>query len=106
MNRSLRCRINDMRVFSLRTLREFWEQHPEAETPLRTWFRNAERTEWNNLSEVKTTYPHADLVGNFTVFNIGGNKYRLIVRVDYQYKRVFIRAILTHPEYDQGDWKE
>ena len=95
-----------MRVFSLRTLRDFWERYPDAETPLKTWFRNAERAEWNNLSEVKTTYPHADLVGDFTVFNIGGNKYRLIVRVDYQYKRVFILAILAHSEYGQGDWKE
>jgi len=95
-----------MRVFSLKPLRNFWEQYPDSKLPLRVWFRVAEMAEWNNLSEVRATYPHADLVGDLTVFNIGGNKYRLIVDMDYQYKRVFVKAILTHSEYDQGDWKK
>ena len=99
-----------MRVFSLRTLREFWEQHPDAETPLRAWHRLALKANWQTLAEVRSEISNADAVhtrsGVLTVFNIGGNKYRLIVRMRYEFQRIFIRAILTHEEYDEGKWKE
>ena len=94
-----------MRVISLRILREFWEIYPDAETPLRTWYRIALIEEWQNLSEIRRTFPHADSVGDLTVFNIGGNKYRLIVRIRYDFQLINIRAVLTHKEYDKGDWK-
>jgi len=94
-----------MRVISLRTLREFWEIYPDAETPLRTWYRIALMEEWQNPSEVRGMFPHADSVGDLTVFNIGGNKYRLIVRIRYDFQLINIRAVLTHKEYDKGDWK-
>jgi mRNA interferase HigB len=60
---------------------------------------------WQNLAELKQTFPSADLVKKFTVFNIGGNKYRLIVYIDYECQIIFIRHILTHAEYDKDDWK-
>jgi len=94
-----------MRVISFKTLREFWEIDPDAETPLRTWHHIALIEEWKNLSEVRGMFPHADAVGDLTVFNIGGNKYRLIVRIRYDFQLINIRAVLTHKEYDKGDWK-
>jgi len=64
------------------------------------------RASWRSLVEVRRTYPHADLVGSVTVFNIAGNKYRLIVRIHYASQAIYIRCVLTHAEYDKGDWKE
>lgn len=61
---------------------------------------------WPNFVELRKIFPSADQVGNFTVFNIGGNKYRLITFIDYTYQKVFIRAVLTHAEYDKDDWKK
>jgi mRNA interferase HigB len=63
------------------------------------------RANWRTPAEMKIVYPNADLVGRRTVFNISGNKYRLIARVNYQTQRVFVLYILTHAEYDRGDWK-
>ncbi len=100
-----------MRVISLKRLREFWERHPDAEEPLRLWYRTALHAEWRSLSEVRRTYPHADGVrvpdgGTLTVFNVGGNKYRLIARVRYDYRLINVRCVMTHAAYDRGDWKE
>ena len=99
-----------MRVISLRSLREFWEKHPDAEVPLRIWYRLALRAEWQNLSDVRRLISNADAVhtdsGVLTVFNIRGNNYRLIVRIIYEFQRIYIRAVLTHSEYDEGSWKE
>jgi mRNA interferase HigB len=64
------------------------------------------RASWRSLVEVRGTYPHADLVGSVTVFNIAGNKYRLIARIQYASQAIYIRCVLTHAEYDKGDWKE
>ncbi len=99
-----------MRVISLKLLREFWTKYPDAEQPLRHWYKNATQSTWRNLHEVRQTYPHADAIAGadetLTVFNIGGNKYRLIVRIRYDYQLVNIRAVMTHPEYDEGNWRE
>lgn len=99
-----------MRVISLRLLREFWERHPDAERPLRLWYRVALAAHWRSLRDVRATYPHADAVGagksTLTVFNIGGNKYRLVARIRYDYELVNIRRVLTHRDYDDGKWKE
>jgi mRNA interferase HigB len=98
-------------VISLKRLREFWERHPDAEVPLRAWYRIALGAEWESLRDVRATYPHADGVETesgevLTVFNIGGNKYRLVTRIRYDYQLVNIRTVLTHAEYDKGKWKE
>ena len=95
-----------MHVIKLTTLRQFWEAHPKSEMALRLWYTRAKQVSWQNLAEVKAVYPSADKVGRLTVFNIGGNKYRLIVRIEYERQEIYIRHILTHKEYDKGNWKD
>jgi mRNA interferase HigB len=100
-----------MRVISLKLLREFWEQHPDAQRPLRQWYKTAVHAEWSSLQDARRDYPHADGVWTesgetLTVFNIAGTKYRLIARIRYDYQLVNIRAVLTHKQYDEGRWKD
>ena len=87
-----------MRVISLRLLREFWEKHADAERPLRSWFKTVRRAEWRSLKDVRSTYASADGVANrrgeiLTVFNIGGNKYRLVARIRYEWRLINVRPI-------------
>ena len=98
-------------MISQRTLQEFWARYPDAREPLREWFKTAGAANWRNLGDVRRVYPHADGVptrhgGTLTVFNICGNKYRLIVRIRYDWKLVNIRSVLTHAVYDREAWKE
>ncbi len=86
-------------------MRDFWEIYPDAEQPLRAWFREVKNASWENPAEVKQLYGSVDFVGERTVFNIGGNKYRLIVLIDYVRHGVLIRFIGTHEEYDNIDVK-
>ena len=87
-----------------RTLREFWDRHPGAEQPLRAWFDDVRRTDWRSPADVKRAYANASIVGeNRVVFNIGGNKYRLIVAVNYPYRMCYIRFVGTHKAYDRID---
>ncbi len=100
-----------MRVISLKSLREFWQRYPDAEQPLRQWYKTAALAEWNSLQDTRRDYPHADGVRNndgdtLTVFNIAGNKYRLVARIRYDYQLINIRAVLTHAEYDDEKWKD
>jgi mRNA interferase HigB len=95
-----------VRVISKKALREFWEQHADAEVPLRAWYAATTKATWSNLAEVRQTINSADVVGNLTIFNIGGNKYRLIVAIHYDRQMIFIRHVLTHAEYNRGRWKE
>ena len=95
-----------MHVISLKKLRTFWAEHPDAERPLRTWFKVVSHAVWANFGEVRALYPQADQVGKFTVFNIGGNKYRLIAVIHHNRGKVFVRHVLAHKEYDKGKWKE
>lgn len=95
-----------MHIITRSRLMEFWSLHSSAERGLLLWYKLASSATWQNLVELREVFPSADLVGNFTVFNIGGNKYRLITLIDYTYQKVFIRAVLTHAEYDKDDWKK
>jgi mRNA interferase HigB len=98
-----------MRIISRKTLRQFWERRPyaDSEQPLRAWFREASRADWKNPAEVKTAYRSASIVGkDRVVFNIAGNKYRLVVRVNYAYRVVYVRFVGTHRQYDRIDVKE
>jgi mRNA interferase HigB len=95
-----------MHIISKTVLRKFWEKHPNAEKALISWHKLTEHSQWKHLDDVRKTFPHADLVGNLTVFNIGGNTYRLITRIDYLRQKVYMRAVLTHAEYDKGNWKK
>lgn len=84
---------------------EFSERHRDALVPLMNWYRITRRAEWDSLADVRSDFAHADIVGRRTVFNIHGNDYRLIARVNYQTRRFFILHILTHIEYSKGDGK-
>jgi mRNA interferase HigB len=98
-----------MRIISRRALRQFWERRPyaDSEQPLRAWFREASRADWKNPAEVKRAYRSASIVGkDRVVFNIAGNKYRLVVRINYAYRVVYVRFVGTHRQYDQIDVKE
>ena len=94
-----------MRVISKPAILKFSERHPDALVPLMNWYRITRRADWGSLAEVRRDFAHADIVGRRTVFNIHGNNYRLIARVNYKTKRVFILHILIHVEYSKGDWK-
>jgi mRNA interferase HigB len=94
-----------MRVISRKRLREFGEVHADAWEPLDAWYKVASRMDWQSLVEVQKTYPKAEAVGNFTVFNIKGNRYRLIVDLLYRRRRIYIKYVLTHAEYDKDNWK-
>ena len=95
-----------MRVISRKTLREFWEQHPDSESPLSRWFKLMENTDFTSFEDLRTTFPAADKVGDLIVFNIAGNKYRLIVAIHFNRGRVYVRHVLTHQEYNRGAWKQ
>jgi mRNA interferase HigB len=93
-------------VVAQKTLRAFWEKHPDAAVPLKAWYRTCRRTQWRDLSDIREVYPHADRVGKCTVFNIGGNKYRLVVKIEYGIKTIFIKAVMTHSKYSKGGWED
>jgi mRNA interferase HigB len=93
-----------LRVIAKRTLREFWEKHSDAEQPLKAWYDEAENATWKTTHNIKERYPSASILNeNRVVFNIKGNKYRLVVKVNYDYAIVWIRFVGTHAEYDKID---
>ena len=95
--------VASMHVLSLGPLRDFWTREPDAETPLKTWFKIVSAAAWNNFAELKATFGSADAVGDSRViFNIGGNKYRIVARIAYSpFYRVMVKFVGTHEEYDQ-----
>lgn len=95
-----------MHVISKKRLREFWAGHPEAERPLRRWYKIVTGTVWETFADVRATYAQADQVGKWTIFNVGGNKYRLIAVIHFDRGKVFVRHVLTHADYARGDWQE
>ncbi len=94
-----------MHIVSRRALRLFWEQHPDSEAVLVRWFKVVRQTRFRNFTELRAPFPSADKVGDWIVFNIGGNKYRLIASVHFNRGKVYVRHVLTHQEYDRGSWK-
>ena len=99
-----------MRIISIKTLREFWQRRPDAERPLKDWFRTTEAARWRNFLEVRQIFASADTVkaasGNtVTVFDIGGNKFRLIAAIHHNTGTVYALLVLTHREYDAEKWK-
>jgi mRNA interferase HigB len=95
-----------MHVITRKRLNEFVKQHPESKAALTQWYKRVKAKNYVNLNELHQDFPAADLVEELTVFNIGGNNYRLIAAIHYNRHKLYIRAILTHSEYDKGDWKE
>jgi mRNA interferase HigB len=94
-----------VRVISRPALLKFAERHADALAPLMNWYRITRLVDWRSLTDVRMDFAHADIVGRRTVFNIHGNRYRLIARVNYATKRVFVLHVLTHTEYSKGTWK-
>lgn len=93
-----------MRIIARSTLREFWQTYPDSEQSLKAWFYDVSRASWQSPSDVKNVYANASIIGNNrVVFNIKGNRYRLIVHVRYDIGIVFIRFIGTHQDYDKID---
>ena len=95
-----------MRIISKKKLREFWEEHPRAQAPLEAWYQVAKNAEWESFDDVRQTFNTADQVDRFTVFNIGGNKYRLIAVIHFNRGKLYVRHVLTHAEYDEEKWKD
>lgn len=94
-----------MRIISERRLREFWQQHPESENAMRELIMTLRLADWKNFSDVRRTFNHADIYGGCVIFDVGGNKYRIIGKIAYQHKIVFVRFVLTHKEYDEKKWQ-
>lgn len=94
-----------MRVITKRKIREFGKLHPAAVDPLERWLRVVRNAKPANPVELKRIFGTADFVGGLTVFDIGGNKYRLIAFVHYSNEIVYLKHLLTHRQYDQRDWK-
>lgn len=93
-----------MNIIKEQTIRAFYDKHPDAKDWLITWLARARKASWKNPHEVQMDYPSVDQVGDQRmVFNVKGNKYRLVVRFSFQYKHVFIKLFGTHPEYDKID---
>ncbi len=95
-----------MHIITWRAPAMFMRKHPDSENALRAWRHLVERASWRNFAELRSDYAGADQVGKFTVFNIGGNKYRLVAAVHFNRRKVFVRHILTHKDYDRGHWKD
>jgi mRNA interferase HigB len=88
-------------VISRRALSEFWTTHPEARGPLAAWFRVLEGNEFDDFHSIRRAFRSADYVAPFTVFDVGGNRYRVVTVIHYNRQRVYIRRVLTHAEYDR-----
>lgn len=95
-----------MNVISKRGLFERAARFADARSALQVWFDTAVEAEWKNLEDVRKSFPPTDTVGDLAIFNIRGNRYRLIVRMVFLYKRIYIKEFLTHAEYSKGGWKK
>lgn len=96
-----------MRIIAKKALRECWERYPDAKDPLLAWYRVVEKEDWDTPAKIKGKYRNASIVGNNrVVFNIKGNTYRLVVRINYLQRIVYIRFVGTHAEYDSVDVQE
>lgn len=96
-----------VRIIAIKRLKDFWKKHPDAEQPLRAWYSEVSKADWEKPSEIIKVYRTVSiLVNNRVVFNIKGNDYRLIVTINYAYRLVYIRFIGTHKEYDKINAEE
>ncbi|OCX50984.1 addiction module toxin RelE [Mucilaginibacter sp. PPCGB 2223] len=93
-----------MRVIAKSTLREFWLKHADCEQALKAWYLETDKSNWKHPNDIKVEYPSASILpDNRVVFNIKGNSYRLIVKINYAYQMCWIRFVGTHAEYDKID---
>ena len=94
-----------MHIISRKALRLFWEKHPGSKGSLSRWFKIVDRSTFDSFEALRATFPSADQVEGLVVFNIGGNKYRLVASIHFNRGKVYVRKVLTHEEYDRGAWK-
>jgi mRNA interferase HigB len=95
-----------MHVITRKRLNDFAAKHPDTKAALQQWYRMIKTRDYSSFMELRSAFPSADQVGKLTVFNIGGNKARLVAAIHYNRRKVYVRAILTHDAYDEGKWKE
>ncbi len=95
-----------MHIISRKKLKDFWKQHPESKRSLEAWFKIVRLSRYHTFHELRASFPKADKVGDRVVFDIGGDKYRLITVIHFNRFKVYVRHVLTHNEYDKGDWKD
>ena len=93
-------------VITRERLNLFADQHPDAKSALANWYRLAKQHDFASFAELRSYFPAADQVGKLTVFNIGGNKVRLVAAVYYNRQKIYIRGVLTHADFDTGKWLE
>ena len=95
-----------MHIITRKRLNDYAAKHPDAKSSLQHWYRLIKSQDFASFADLRTVFPSADQIGRLTVFNIGGNKARLIAAIHYNRHKIYIRAVLTHDEYDRGTWKE
>ena len=95
-----------MHIITRKRLNEFAEKYPNTKTALAHWYEIAKKNNFDSFANLRQFFPSADQVGKFTIFNVGGNKVRLITAIHYNRGKIYIRAVLTHKEYDSGKWKK
>ncbi len=95
-----------MHLIARKALFRFWSQHPDSKSSLSRWFTLMKKSNFTGYKELHAALPTIDKVGDLFVFNIGGNKYRLIASIHFNRGKVYIRHVLTHHEYDKGAWKQ
>src|SRR5213592_2999800 len=98
-----------MRIISERRLREFWQatrgkERSVRERAMREWITTVRYADWSNFADIRKTFNHTDVLGSCTIFDVGGNKYRIIGKVAFRKGAIYIRFVLTHEEYDQNKW--
>ena len=94
-----------MHIITRKRIKVFIENYPDSQPSLDTWYKIVKKTNYNSFNELKQHFSNADYVHGFIVFNISGNKYRLIAAIHFNRKKVYIRHVLTHQEYDRAKWK-
>jgi len=94
-----------MRIISKATLRCFWGKHKDAQEPLNKWFKITRRAQWHCSADVRKIFNSADLYKQFVIFNIAGNRYRLVVKIEYNLQIIFVKKVMTHAEYSKNKWK-
>jgi mRNA interferase HigB len=95
-----------MHVISKSAWRDVVAKDPTVERPIAEWHKVAQLAQWRSLVDVRNVYPHADFVEPYTVFNIRGDAYRLVVKIEYRWQIIFVKRLLTHAEYDKQGWKQ
>ncbi|ALG69500.1 type II toxin-antitoxin system HigB family toxin [Beggiatoa leptomitoformis] len=95
-----------MRVISHKKIRDFYEQHPTVKSSLEAFYNIIKYTDFDSFNDLRKTFPSADIVNKCTVFNVGGNKVRVIAAIHYNKHRIYIKWVLTHEEYDKNSWKK